>query len=212
MGAGRTGEGIPFLIDGAAEAIQQGAPHEAERALRTGLPSVPPGLKTKAIILLATALQEQAAWQDLLAALQLLPEDVCDDVRAEALALEIKARRQLGGVDTHEIQHDLDILLSVASSAHHPAIRVRAVTVAATLSNCTRKREQAHYAYELAKAVPEAELQAHDRAALDCARAQLAFQLGDSQASIRHLEAAAAVTSATGLASSIAARVHMGLG
>ena len=212
MRAGRTGEGIPFLIDGAAEAIQRGAPHEAERALRTGLPSVPPGLRTKAIILLATALQEQAAWQDLLAALQLLPEEVCDDVRAEALALEIKARRELGGVDTREIQHDLDILLGVVSSTQHPAIRVRAVCVAATLCNLTRKREQARFAYQLATGVPEVELQAYDLATLDCARAMLAFQIGDSQASLKHLQAAVAVTISTGLASSVAVRVHTGLG
>ena len=210
--AGRPHEGVPYLIQGASEAILQGAPHEAERALRTGLPLVPSDSRSRAVILLATALQEQAAWRELLSALELLPEEVSDDVRDEALALAIKSRRELGALDTLEIQHDLDILLSVVRSAHRPAIRVRTVCVAATLSNLTRKRDQAEFAYEVAKDVPETGLEPHDLAALECARAMLAFQRGDSQASLRHLEAAAIVTRSAGLASSVAVRVHTGLG
>jgi DNA-binding SARP family transcriptional activator/tetratricopeptide (TPR) repeat protein len=212
MRAGRSGEGIPYLMDGAAEAIQQGGPHEAERALRTGLPILPPALRSRAIILLATALEEQAAWRELLSALDLLPAETDDDVRDEALALAIKARRDTGALDIHEIQHDLDTLFGLAQSAQQPAIRARAMGVAATLTNFTRKTDQARLAYDLAGSVPEADLQAHDLAALNCARAMLAFQFGDSQASWRHLQAAVAVIRSTGLASSVAVSVHTGLG
>jgi tetratricopeptide (TPR) repeat protein len=197
MRAGRAAEGIPFLIDGAAEAIQQGAPHEAERALRTGLPSVPHDLKTRAIILLATALQEQAAWQD---------------ARYEVLTLAIKARRWAGALDAHEIQRDLDTLAGIVRSARHPAIRVRAIGLAATLTNFTRMKDQAGLVYALAEAVPEAGLHAHDRAELSRAKALLAFHLGDSQASLTHLQAALGVIVSTGLASSLAVSVHMGSG
>jgi tetratricopeptide (TPR) repeat protein len=148
----------------------------------------------------------------LLSALELLPEEVSSDVRDEVLAMGIKARRELGTLDIQEIQHDLDTLLGVATSAQRPAIRARAVCIAATLSNFTRNTNQAGATYDAAKVVPEAELQAHDRAAFDCARAMLAFQLGDSRASLKHLEVAEALTISNGLASSVAVRVHMGLG
>jgi DNA-binding SARP family transcriptional activator len=167
--AGRSEEGIPYLINGASQAIHQGAPHEAERALRTGLPIVPDDRKAEAIILLATALQEQAAWSDLLSSLELLPEQATEEVRDEALALAIKSRRELGALDTYEIQHDLDTLLEVVISSRYPAIRVRAVSVAATLSNLTRNGDQARLAYEIAAGVPNA---ACKRTILPCLNAQ----------------------------------------
>ena len=212
MRAGRSDEGIPYLIEGASEAIQQGAPHEAERALRTGLHIVPPALQARAIILLATALEEQAAWRELLAALELLPAESTEEVRDEALALAIKARRDMGTLDVHEIQHDLDTLFGLVRSAQQPAIRARAMGVAATLTNFVRERRQSHLAYDLAGLIPEEGLEAHDLAALKCAQAMLAFQFGDSQASLRHLNSAASVIQSTGLASSVAVNVHMGLG
>ncbi len=39
--ANRTSEAAPHLLRGAREAVREGAPHEAERALVTGLPSLP---------------------------------------------------------------------------------------------------------------------------------------------------------------------------
>jgi tetratricopeptide (TPR) repeat protein len=212
MRGGRSEEGIPYLLDGASEAILQGAPHEAERAIRTGLPVIPLTLKARAIILLAAALLEQAAWQELLSALELLPEEISDDVREEALVLAIKARRDMGALDIYEIQRDLNTLFEVVRSARRAAIQARAIAVAATLTNFTRQRDQLCVAYTLAQSVPETELQAHDSAALSCAKAMLAFQLGDSESSLKHLETAVSVTSSTGLASSVAVSVHLGVG
>jgi DNA-binding SARP family transcriptional activator/tetratricopeptide (TPR) repeat protein len=212
MRAGRLEEGIPYLMEGASEAILRGAPHEAERALQTGLPVVPASLRARAVVLLATALQEQAAWSELLSALELLPEEGSLDVRDEVLALGIKARRELGTLDTHEIQRDLDTLFEIAQSDRRAAIRARAIAIAATLTNFTRGKDQLRIAYSLAQSVPKADLQAHDSASLNCAKAMLAFQLGDSQASLEHLELAASVIRSTGLASSVAVSVHLGLG
>src|SRR4029077_6055483 len=210
--AGRSEEGIPYLINGASQAIHQGAPHEAERALRTGLPIIPDDRKAEAIILLATALQEQAAWQELLSALDTLPDQTRENVRYEAVTLAIRARRGAGELDAHEIQNDLDTLVQVVRSSQAQAIRARAIGVAAMLTNSTRARGQTRLIYTLSGSAGEAELQAPDRAELSRAKAILAYQLGDSQASLKHLEAALALIAATGLASSIAVSVYTGLG
>jgi DNA-binding SARP family transcriptional activator/tetratricopeptide (TPR) repeat protein len=212
MRAGRQEEGVPYLLDGASEAILRGAPHEAERAIRTGLPIIPSALKSRAVIPLAAALLEQAAWQELLSALELLPDNPSEDVREEALVLAIKARRDMGVLDIYEIQRDLDTLFHVVGSARRAAIQARAIAVAATLTNFTRQRDQLCVAYRLAQSVPEAELQAHDRAVLACAKAMLAFQLGDSESSLRHLESAASLARSAGLASSVAVSVNLGVG
>ncbi|HEU5171245.1 MAG TPA: AAA family ATPase, partial [Gemmatimonadales bacterium] len=59
MRAARLEEAIPHLLAGAREALRSGAPHEAERALSTGLPSLPERPATEARLLLAETLQEQ---------------------------------------------------------------------------------------------------------------------------------------------------------
>lgn len=212
MRAGRSEEGIPHLLDGASEAIAQGAPHEAERAIRTGLPVIPHSLKGRAIILLAVALHEQAAWRELLSAIQMLPGEITDDVRYEALVLAIKARRYIQAVDNYEIQNDLDMLFEVAGAGRGAAVQARAIGVIAMLTDFTRRKDQACAAYILAQSLSGADLQPHDKAALSCAKAMLAFQVGDSDASLKHLETAVAETKVAGLASSVAVTVHIGLG
>ena len=57
--------GIPHLLHGARQAIRQGAPHVAERALKSAIPTLRgPELPPLLLLLLAEAMQEQGRWRE----------------------------------------------------------------------------------------------------------------------------------------------------
>jgi len=62
--AGRAEEAMPHLMEGAKEAIRSGAPHAAEHALASALPSLTGHSRSESLMLLVQALQEQGRWQD----------------------------------------------------------------------------------------------------------------------------------------------------
>lgn len=68
--AGRGDHAVPHLLRGAREAIEEGAPYDAEFALRTGMPNVGPGARPTAVLIMAESLQEQGRWTDSLKALE----------------------------------------------------------------------------------------------------------------------------------------------
>jgi len=57
-------EAIPYLLRGAREAMDGGAPYDAEFALRTAMASLGDDVKPVAKLLLAEALQEQGRWEE----------------------------------------------------------------------------------------------------------------------------------------------------
>ncbi len=57
-------EAIPYLLRGAREAMDGGAPYDAEFALKTAMASLGDDVKPVAKLLLAEALQEQGRWEE----------------------------------------------------------------------------------------------------------------------------------------------------
>jgi tetratricopeptide (TPR) repeat protein len=71
---GRVEEAVPYLLRGARQALQRGAPHEVERALRSGFSLLArDGDKADAQLLLAESLSEQADWHAALETLEHFP-------------------------------------------------------------------------------------------------------------------------------------------
>ncbi|HWA16294.1 MAG TPA: AAA family ATPase, partial [Gemmatimonadales bacterium] len=62
--AGRTAEAEPHLLVGAREAIEKGAPFEAELALSSALPHLRGEIELQARLILSAALQEQGRWSE----------------------------------------------------------------------------------------------------------------------------------------------------
>ncbi|HTG84511.1 MAG TPA: AAA family ATPase, partial [Gemmatimonadales bacterium] len=62
--AGRTAESTPYLLRGAREAMQSGAPFETEQALSSAMGWLPIRHHTEVLLLLAESLQEQGRWRE----------------------------------------------------------------------------------------------------------------------------------------------------
>jgi len=67
---GRAVEAVPHLLAGAREAIDHGAPHEAELGLSSAIASLPIEARAEAALLLAESLQEQGRWEESIAILE----------------------------------------------------------------------------------------------------------------------------------------------
>lgn len=88
--AGRGERAVPHLLRGAREAIEEGAPYDAEFALRTGMPNVGQGDRPTAVLIMSESMQEQGRWSDSLKALdgQEMPEGI---LQREKVVLAISA-------------------------------------------------------------------------------------------------------------------------
>lgn len=91
--AGRVAEGRPFILSGAREALDQGAPHEVELALKTGMSVLEADEQVTATLLLAEALGEIGRWGEALETLaSRFPSEGDQAVEFQALALLCRAR------------------------------------------------------------------------------------------------------------------------
>ena len=102
MRAGRVAEAPPYLLRGAREAVFHGAPHEAELALRTGMPALVADDRAEAALILAEAHQEQAAWTESLGALDAAAFERDEDLD-RAVVLRTVAARHLGLIPAAQI-------------------------------------------------------------------------------------------------------------
>ncbi len=132
MRAGRTEQATPYLLAGAREAIRQGAPLEAERALTSAFNSLKGETQEEARLIWAEALQEQGRWEE---SLEVLGEPTKLRERNAELAILMlgEARRQSRNTSSDESLELLLRLEKLARNSTDPNIRVRALGHAAAL-------------------------------------------------------------------------------
>jgi DNA-binding SARP family transcriptional activator/tetratricopeptide (TPR) repeat protein len=110
-GGGGGEEAVPYLLRGARQALQRGAPHEVELALRSGYSLLKHEHdQAEAQLLLAESLSEQADWHTSLQILADLDIPLTEDQEATRHALECIADCNLWRYDEHHIRTSLQDL------------------------------------------------------------------------------------------------------
>lgn len=130
---GRAEEAAPHLLRGAREAMDSGAPHEAELALTSGRDLLKGDGAHEGSLLLAQVLQDLGRWEDSLAILY--PLDGPDPTRrAETEVLIASARHRLGQLREEDQVTTVDRLTAIVGSDDVPAeVRVEACRVSASI-------------------------------------------------------------------------------
>ncbi len=171
--AGRGERAVPHLLRGAREAIEEGAPYDAEFALRTGMPNVGPGARPTAVLIMAESLQEQGRWTDSLKALEReeMPEGALSRKR---VALRIcAASAQLDDAATAKEQLiEIERLLDREAE---PTIAVNLIRSAERLSLDLTDRDAARRLLEAATRIDGITTDLTDRAMLVASMAALAW-------------------------------------
>jgi tetratricopeptide (TPR) repeat protein len=135
---GRPEAATPYLLRGARQAMQRGAPHEAERGLITGLDSLG-ARRAEGVILLAEALQEQGQWSASLSVLE--DSSVTCNATAQAVgkALRVIAQDSLCQLVTGDMREQLAVLTTTIRD--HAEAEVIAATARAAAALAMSLRE-----------------------------------------------------------------------
>jgi DNA-binding SARP family transcriptional activator/tetratricopeptide (TPR) repeat protein len=128
---GRSDRVAPFLLRGAREAMIGGAPHEAELALRSGLPLLMGMDRSRGLVLLAEVANDLSLWQESLDAMAMV-EVVDEQLRIEITVWTAVANDRLGRLPLEEQRV---VVATLAGIVHHPdtqtAVRLEACHVLA---------------------------------------------------------------------------------
>ena len=124
---GRLDEGIPYLLKGARQAIQHGAPQEAERGLTTGLPILHGSARAEGILLLTECLQEQGDWAGSVSLLESSATDLSEAVADDVLTLRLLAHARLGMIGPDNAPQAVQQLERIATTANSVRVRSRAL-------------------------------------------------------------------------------------
>ncbi len=211
MRAGRTKEAIPQLLGGAREAIKEGAPQSAHRALSSALPSLHGEALHDATILLVEALQEQGCWRESLDALEALDGLVSEERSHETFAFAALASAYLG-TPMEEWLAFVPRLQHIMQTCAHTPSRVRAAKAIAHVTSALRDRKLARSMLEVVDRMPLLQLDADASAHVGLTRALLLFQAGEMEASYEHASAVLEELRSRGHASTLVVQLQTGLG
>jgi tetratricopeptide (TPR) repeat protein len=180
--AGRQEQAIPFLLAGAREAMQCGAPHETELALSTALPTLPLDTAAEARLLIVEAIQEQGRWDESLEVLQTSETDLQQPVRVAILKARVAVQRW--SLTASEYDRIRRAMLAIADGSSDPLTRLRAVQVAAQTLNELRSVEAACEVLSSIDRLTSTSFNRHELIERGIARAKALFFKGDRLASI----------------------------
>jgi DNA-binding SARP family transcriptional activator/tetratricopeptide (TPR) repeat protein len=176
MRAGRQEEAIPFLLSGAREAMQCGAPHETELGLRSALPTLPAKVAVEARLLLAEAVQEQGRYQESLDYLCALDDrGVADRVAV----LSTAAMVQQWSMSPSELGEAVYRMIELAKNAGDSLTRLRAAQVAATALNELRDYHAAEALLAAVSALPISDYAGQEWLNWALAKTQALVLIGD---------------------------------
>jgi DNA-binding SARP family transcriptional activator len=211
--SGREEEAAPYLLKGARQAIQRGAPGEAERGLQTGLPILKGENRSEGLLLLAESLQEQYMWTDSLHLIEASTPEIPPTLKDRLYAIRVHAQHHLGMVGSDNLNEALTGLLGIARSATRTELRVTALRVASRIAYMERSEVHAHSLVTLAEELEkESKLEANEKLAIHYSLSMLKRQTGDRNRSLHHLQSGALVARTSNIANSVAQSVLMNLG
>ncbi len=186
--ASRDSESTTYLLAGAREAIDRGALHEAELALRTGIRNLSDVPRTEAILLLVEVLQEMARWEESLVALETLEEiPLCHKDRFTVLSFQAEAG--LLRYDAKRLREFAPMLSTIISHSKERTTQALAA-MAAAMSDFVRDE---HYRLTIKPAISgliPITFGYQDRARILLARARTEYFSGEKELALATIESA----------------------
>lgn len=210
--ADRVEEGKPFLFLGAREALDQGAPHEVELALRTGLPLLSGTDRVMALLFLAEALQELGRWAE---SLETLAEPLgagTPAVREEAAALALFARVRLSPPTPLAAEEVLMEATRMLREVQSPAARVHAAAAGAVACSSLRDPAAASRFGALLDPFLAAATDAAERSHLLLSAAILSAFEGRNDRALALVTEASETAAGLGIRTGLRGRIETGLG
>jgi DNA-binding SARP family transcriptional activator len=210
--SGRREQSGPYLVRGAREAIDDGAPHEAELALASGIVLLNGDLQQHAYILWAEALQELGRWQDSVPHLEIVKGSSRRELSLRASLLATLARIRAEQIATDGLTRIITDLNHIVSTDEDHSLRVLAAAVSATACEQSRDPGNSLATRRASSAIPSHGLSPVDSLRLAVARAMLAYQERDIDAAEEELRNAAALSDQHSIRNSLLLQVLIGLG
>jgi tetratricopeptide (TPR) repeat protein len=210
--AGRQGEAVPHLMRGARQAMRQGAPHVAERALESALPSLEGGERSDAVLLLVESLQEQGRWRESLDRLALIPDGGTRDAQWLSIVLDASAKMNLGTAFSAEARERIPDLLTVVRESPVERIRIQAARVIAYLALHDWNRQVAQQLLGLLCTVDPSGLDEDSTGEFALTRGLLLYLAGNTLASRDEVDAMTSDFQRRGTANLVAVQLFVGLG
>jgi DNA-binding SARP family transcriptional activator/tetratricopeptide (TPR) repeat protein len=212
MRAGRTTEAVPYLLQGARDAIRSGAPYGAERALTTALPILHGQEKVDATLLLVEVLQEQGRWLESLDWLGGLETDCTGDRRHDILAFSARAKLYLGFSTLEETIDQLPEIVEIIRDSSDTRTRIRAGYTAAYGLSIKRDAKLAHELLEVVNTIPMDVSDIESTGQLALSKGLLLCRCGDIVSSLSEINTGLEEFRKKGAANSVMAQLHGGLG
>jgi len=190
--AGRPDECTPYLLRGARQAMEHGAPFETEQALSSALVWLQSRYRHEAMLLLVEALQEQGRWTESRETLAAAQVSADEETREAAFVLAAKARC-LEGTDDFEIADLKGSLIGIVANGRTLRSRTRAAQVCGTLiynqtGSTTSVIQTARELHGYCAAIPMSELSIDEKSDLLLAKTSFVY-LGHLQAESQELSA-----------------------
>ena len=139
---GRVGEGVPYLLRGARQATQRGAPHEVDRALTSARPLLSGDNLIKGTLMLAEAKQEMGDWRESLRVLEQGPQSEDPAFHLWQFTINALAQHRLVN-DSYFDKERIHLLDHAVSHASDVRTRTRALLVLAQRAHRGRDEQEA---------------------------------------------------------------------
>ncbi len=205
----RVEESIPWLLNGAREAIDAGALHEAELALRTGLGHLQQETLAEAHLLLAEVLQEMSRWEESI--------EVLTDVREVPAALEeraevlhFQAEAGLLHVDSEKLQQWVPRIIRLITDGKDLSTRAMAA-VALAMTDFIRQQDYRDQARETIDKLDPDSFSGHDRSRVLLALARIQYFDGSPHMAMETIQNAIQALGDPAPPNSLAMRLQAGI-
>ncbi len=210
--AGRAQEAAPFLVRGCREAIDDGAPHEAELALSSGIELLNGSLKDQGFLLWGEALQELGRWGDAKRVLRDVLPSEHGDLALNAELLTLLSDFWMGHLGHEDTGGAMKRLMHVARFTTQPCLRVLAVSIGASLNEIIREPDFGDHLEGSANVISHSNLTPVDGVRCLLAKAMLRYQRRDILSARPLLHEAGELCDRHGIRSSSLTRLYSGLG
>jgi DNA-binding SARP family transcriptional activator/tetratricopeptide (TPR) repeat protein len=210
--SGRPAEAAPYLLKGARQAIQRGAPQEAERGLSTGLPILVGADTDEGTLLLAEAFQEQSEWLESLRVLDSKDEEFTTRHHDRMFPMRTLARHYAGMIGADNVEPALKELQRIALVHLRSGLGSAALRVAVRLAYAEKLMAPADALFAVAEACEPSSDDPRALLELIYARAMLFDHVGQKDRSLMELNRALAILEEHSINSSMMGLVLIGIG
>ena len=207
--SGRGEESVPWLLNGAREAIDSGALHEAELALRTGVGTLRQETLVEAHLLLAEVLQEMSRWEE---SIEILTDaqEVPEALEERAEVLHFQAEAGLLHVDSDKLREWVPRIIRLITHGKELSTRAFAAVALAMTDFIRQQTYRDQVSATISTLTPES-FSGHDRSRVLLALARVQYFEGTPHLARETIENAIAALGTPAPPNSLAMRLQAGI-